>query len=74
MWTKEQLSEPFSHVAAGVRGDVSQAPVWIKNMIITPFEKANLVEKGFINSIAMNVYHDGTEGLAQHYDDATRFK
>ena len=22
----------------------------------------------------MNVYHDGTEGLAQHYDDATRFK
>jgi hypothetical protein len=21
----------------------------------------------------MNVYHDGTEGLAQHYDDATRF-
>lgn len=23
MWTKEQLSEPFSHVAAGVRCDVS---------------------------------------------------
>lgn len=23
MWTREQLSEPFSHVAAGVRQDVS---------------------------------------------------
>ena len=36
--------------------------------------QANIVEKDFLNSIAMNVYHDGTEGLAQHYDDATRFK
>ena len=36
--------------------------------------EAKIVEKDFLNSIAMNVYHDGTEGLAQHYDDATRFK
>lgn len=64
MWTKEQLSEPFSHVAAGVRGDVSQPPVWIKNMVVGPLEKAGLVEPDFVNSIAMNVYHDGTEGLA----------
>ncbi len=35
---------------------------------------AGIAEKGFFNSIAINVYHDGTEGLAQHYDDATRFK
>ena len=35
---------------------------------------AGIVERDFFNSIAMNVYHDGTEGLAQHYDDATRFK
>lgn len=37
-------------------------------------EKNGIVEKDFINSIACNIYHDGTEGLAQHYDDATRFK
>lgn len=35
---------------------------------------SDLIEDKFVNSIAMNVYHDGTEGLAQHYDDATRFK
>jgi hypothetical protein len=74
MWTREQLSEPYSHVAAGVRGDVSRPPIWVKNLIIDHLEKAKIVEKDFINSVAMNVYHDGTEGLAQHYDDATRFK
>lgn len=42
--------------------------------MIRPMVEAGLAEKDFFNSIAMNVYHDGTEGLAQHYDDATRFK
>lgn len=36
--------------------------------------KCGVIDPNFVNSIAMNVYHDGTEGLAQHYDDATRFK
>jgi hypothetical protein len=48
--------------------------MWVKKLIIDHLEKADIVEKGFVNSVAMNVYHDGTEGLAQHYDDATRFK
>eukprot|EP00347_Sterkiella_histriomuscorum_P020874 403336135 len=74
MWTKEQLSEPFSQVAAGVRKDVSRPPVWVNEFMVSKMEKCGIVEKNFINSIAMNVYHDGTEGLAQHYDDATRFK
>ena len=30
MWTPEQLSEPLSYVAAGVRRDVSKPPLWIK--------------------------------------------
>jgi hypothetical protein len=34
----------------------------------------NLTFKDFINSIALNVYHDGKEGLAQHFDDAVRFR
>jgi hypothetical protein len=29
-----------------------------------PLYEAGLAEKDFFNSIAINVYHDGTEGLA----------
>lgn len=64
MWTREQLAEPFSHVGAGVRQDVSQCPQWIKEQIEAPMVDADIVDRDFINSIAMNVYHDGTEGLA----------
>jgi len=74
MWTKEQLSEPYSNVAAGVRSDVSKPPLWVNERLAEPMYAAGIAEKGFFNSIAINVYHDGTEGLAQHYDDATRFR
>jgi hypothetical protein len=74
MWTKTQLLEPLSNVAAGVRSDVSQPPVWMKTVLEEPLVTAGIIEKDFINSIALNVYHDGSEGLAQHFDDATRFK
>jgi hypothetical protein len=46
----------------------------MKTVLEEPLVRAGIVEKDFINSIAMNVYHDGSEGLAQHFDDATRFK
>ena len=46
----------------------------MKKLLEDRLVDSKLVEKDFINSIAMNVYHDGTEGLAQHFDDATRFK
>lgn len=74
MWTKTQLLEPLSNVAAGVRADVSQPPIWMKAVLEEPLVHAGIIEKNFINSIALNVYHDGSEGLAQHFDDATRFK
>ena len=61
-------------MAAGVRRDVSQPPSWMVKDIELPLVASKVIGKGFVNSIAMNVYHDGTEGLAQHYDDATRFK
>lgn len=54
----------MSNVAAGVRSDVSQPPIWMKTRIEDPMVKAKIVEKDFINSIACNVYHDGSEGLA----------
>jgi hypothetical protein len=64
MWTRCQLAEPHSKVAAGVRRDVSAPPYWTKELIIGKLEDAGIVEKDFINSVACNVYHDGKEGLA----------
>jgi hypothetical protein len=33
-----------------------------------------VVKPQFVNQFAVNIYHDGSEGLAQHYDDAKRFE
>ena len=74
LWTSSQLAEKQSRIAAGVRVDVSSTPVWMKEKIEAPLIRAGVLEEGFINSIAMNIYHDGKEGLAQHFDDAVRFK
>jgi hypothetical protein len=74
MWTKKQLAEPNSYVAAGIRKDVSPAPFWMRELIENPLVDHGIIEKGFVNSFAMNVYHDGSEGLGQHFDDAVRFK
>ncbi|CAG9326903.1 unnamed protein product [Blepharisma stoltei] len=74
MWTATQLAEKQSRVAAGVRVDVSDTPYWMKKEILDPLVDSGIIEKNFINSIAMNIYHDGKEGLAQHFDDAVRFK
>lgn len=74
MWTSNQLAEKQSKIAAGVRIDVSETPAWMRNKIENPLVEAGIIDRGFINSIAMNIYHDGKEGLAQHFDDAVRFK
>jgi len=46
----------------------------MKQLVETMLVNAGLILKDFVNSYALNVYHDGTEGLAQHFDDAVRFK
>ena len=73
MWTRCQLAEPNSYVGAGVRRDVTEPPKWVKK-IENPMVEHNIVEANFLNSVAINVYHDGSEGLAQHFDDAVRFR
>ena len=73
MWTRCQLAEPMSYVGAGVRRDVTPAPKWLEQ-VESPMVEHGIVEKDFLNSYAINVYHDGSEGLAQHFDDAVRFK
>jgi hypothetical protein len=36
----------------------------MKTVLEEPLVSAGIIEKDFINSIALNVYHDGSEGLA----------
>jgi hypothetical protein len=74
LWTECQLAEKQSSIAGGVRVDVSAPPHWVWTDIERPLAEANILPKNFINSIAMNIYHDGTEGLGQHFDDAVRFR
>lgn len=73
MWTRCQLTESTSYVGAGVRKDVTEAPKWLKN-VENPMVEHKILEPNFLNSYAINVYHDGSEGLAQHFDDAVRFR
>jgi len=74
MWTRQQLSEAHSMVGAGIRVDVTEPPKWMRELVERPMVDVGILEKDFVNSIAMNVYHDGKEGIAQHFDDAIRFK
>jgi len=46
----------------------------MKKKIEKPMVSSDIVDPGFINSIALNIYHDGEEGLGQHFDDAVRFR
>ena len=32
-----------------------------------------LLKPDYVNAAAVNIYHDGREGIAQHFDDASRF-
>ena len=36
--------------------------------------EAKLVPKGFLDSWALNMYHDGSQGIQPHYDDSARFE
>ena len=70
--------------AKGIRVDVSKAPEWFISELERPLIECGAIPKDivpttpknpekFINSFACNVYHDGTCGLAAHYDDKERF-
>ena len=74
LWKEEQLDEMFSNVAGGIRVDVSGPPAWMKEKLEKPLVDAKVAPANFFNSYALNIYHNGSEGLAQHVDDAIRFK
>lgn len=74
IWHAQQLIDSHSNVAGGVRVDTSEIPLWMRQKVLNPMVGDGLIPGDFINSIALNIYHDGEEGLAQHFDDAVRFK
>jgi hypothetical protein len=74
LWTREQLAAPDAHVAKGIRVDVPPAPKWINAVVETPLVAATVLPKDHINSVALNMYHDGSEGIQVHFDDSARFQ
>lgn len=72
LWTKEQLEEPDCDRAGGLRADVDPIPAWVQ-FVIERLVLLGVVPKDFINSVAMNMYHDGTIGIGLHTDCGSRF-
>jgi hypothetical protein len=74
LWHKTQLSGNAGRVANGVRSDVSHQPDWMPSTVLKPLIEEEIVPShDFVNSFALNIYHDGSEGIAQHFDDFGRF-
>jgi len=74
LWTRSHFEDPDAAVAGGIRRDVSKAPSWMSKEFESKMIEAGVISQRFVNSFACNIYHDGSEGLAQHYDDIGRFK
>lgn len=73
LWTKDQMSDMDAHVAGGVRVDVPPPPSWMKHLVEAPLVDAGVLPPNYIDSVALNIYQDGSEGIQSHYDDAHRF-
>ena len=74
LWSREQLKHPQAKIAGGIRRDVPKPPAWMHEMVEQPMVSADLAPAGFVDAIALNMYHDGSEGIQSHYDDAKRFQ
>ncbi|KAK9838261.1 hypothetical protein WJX81_000973 [Elliptochloris bilobata] len=73
LWTHEQMSAPEARRANGVRADVPAPPAWMKELVEAPMVSAGIMPATFVDSFALNLYHDGSEGIQSHFDDAGRF-
>ncbi|CAL8470831.1 g10373 [Coccomyxa elongata] len=73
LWTAEQTSDVASRQAGGVRLDVPHAPKWMQALAEKPLVDSGLVPEKFFDAWALNMYHDGSEGIQSHFDDGTRF-
>eukprot|EP00884_Botryococcus_braunii_P000965 jgi/Botrbrau1/1086/Bobra.0076s0050.1 len=73
MWRREEMQMPDAHVACGVRVDVPQPPSWMPELVEAPLVEGGVLQRGFVNMWALNVYQDGSEGIQMHFDDPQRF-
>lgn len=73
LWSREQLKSPHAKIAGGIRHDVPKPQEWMRELVEQPMISAKVVPDGFVNAIALNMYHDGSEGIQSHYDDSRRF-
>lgn len=46
----------------------------VQDFVEHQMQRAQIVKEGFVNAIALNMYHDGSEGIQNHYDDSKRFQ
>ena len=74
LWTKEQMDASNSSYANGIRVDVAEPPEWMIDKVSKPMVEAGIIPTNFLNEFALNIYHDGSEGLGQHFDDKQRFQ
>ena len=46
----------------------------LQAQVEAPLVSAAILPPGWVDSVALNLYHDGSEGIQSHYDDAERFE
>lgn len=44
-----------------------------QSLVEDPLVESQIIPMDFVNSWALNMYHDGSEGIQSHFDDAIRF-
>lgn len=53
-------------------GEVDPIPDWIRNLVIAPLEKAEIIEPGWVDSVVMNDYRAGSS-IVGHVDPPSIF-
>ena len=74
LWGRQATDTDGMSIANGIRTDVSGVPQWVHCFVVPRLCACRIITPEFINETAMNVYHTGEEGLAQHYDSSNRFQ
>ena len=46
----------------------------VQSLVAQPLVEAGLVPEGWLDGVCLNMYHNGSEGIQSHFDDAQRFE
>lgn len=65
LWSRKQILEPYAKIARGVRVDVPEVPHWMKNNVEEHLTAHDIIPENYVDSVALNMYHDGSEGMLQ---------